>query len=374
MKGHLLEQKIPWSTPDISIDEENAVSEVMASKWLGMGPKTHQLEQNICSFVKVQNSIVVNNGTSALIAALIANDIKPGDKVLVPTYTFIATVNSVLAIGARPILVDCDPRTFNVSISSLQEAFDQHRDASCLVFVDVAGLPADVDLMRDFSHKNNLKLIEDAAEAFGAKYKDKMLGNFDHTTIYSFHIAKQMTTIEGGAVVTNSRQIAEKIRMIRSHGEGKEKYVHTEFGLNLRPTDLQSAIGIAQLKKVEEYIEKRKRIAELYMSELSQQLEFQLVPSYVVRHPWMLFMCLVKEKSLRDKLNAFLNERGIDTRIPWPPANLQPYHKARLGDVRCPNAEAVYNRVLSIPIGNAITESQARKVIQVVKDFFGRDN
>lgn len=366
----MLEEKIPWSAPDISLDEEKAISETLASKWLGMGPKTLELEKSICQYVGVKNSVVMNNGTSSLIAALIANGIKPGDKVLVPTYTFIATINSVLAIGAKPLLVDCDPTTFNVTIDGIKEVFEHDKDACCLIFVDVAGLPADIDLMRQFSHKNKIKLIEDAAEAFGAKYKDKVLGNYDHTTIFSFHIAKQMTMIEGGAVVTNDQQIADKLRLIRSHGEGKEKYIHTEFGLNLRPTDLQSAIGIAQLRKVEEYMNRRKRIAELYMSNLSQFLEFQFIPSYVGRHPWMLFMCLAKEKSIRDRLNSFLNERGIDTRIPWPPANLQPYHKARLGYIKCPNAERIYDRVLSLPIGNAVSETQAHKVVEVVKSFF----
>jgi perosamine synthetase len=366
----LLEEKIPWSVPDISFDEEKAISETVVSKWLGMGPKTRELEKNISEYVGVQNTVVVNNGTSALIAALIANDVKPGDKVLVPTYTFIATINSILAIGATPVLVDCDPRTFNVTVDNIMPVFENNKDASCLIFVDVAGLPADIDSIREFSNQNNIKLIEDAAEAFGARYKEKILGNYVHTTIFSFHIAKQMTMIEGGAVVTNNPHVADRARLIRNHGEGKEKYVHTDFGLNLRPTDLQSAVGIVQLRKVEDYMNLRKRIADLYISDLSEDLDFQFVPNYVRRHPWMLFMCLLKNKRVRDNLNSFLNRRGIDTRIPWPPANLQPYHRTRLGDIKCPNAEAVYERVLSLPIGNAVSEPQAYRVIEVVNEFF----
>lgn len=370
----MLEQKIPWSTPDISIEEEDAILDVLRSKWLGMGPKTRELEEGICEYIGVENASVVNNGTSALVAALIANGIGRGDKVLVPSYTFIATVNSILAIGAHPILVDCDPRTFNVTVDKIQPIFDSNKDVSCLIFVDVAGLPADIDRIREFSHKNNIKLIEDAAEAFGAMYKEKMLGNYDHTTIYSFHIAKQMTMVEGGAVVTNDNQIADRVRLIRNHGEGKEKYVHTDFGLNLRPTDLQSAIGLVQLKKVEEYMNTRKRTADLYVSNLSSFLEFQLIPDYVARHPWMLFVCLAENKVARDRLNVFLNQKGIDTRIPWPPANLQPYHRNRLGDIRCQNAEAIYERVLSLPIGNAITETQAYQVIESIKQFYECEN
>jgi len=366
----LLEQKVPWSVPDISKDEEEAVSRVMASKWLGMGPKTRELEESLRNYIQVKNSTVVNNGTSALIAALLANDVKSGDKVLVPTYTFIATVNSILVIGAQPILIDCDPHTFNISMNNLQMNFEQNKDAKCLLFVDVAGLPADIDLIREFSHKHSINLIEDAAEAFGAKYKDKLLGSYDHTTIFSFHIAKQMTMVEGGAIVTDDERVAERLKLIRSHGEGKEKYVHRDIGLNFRPTDLQSAIGIAQLKKVDAYMELRRQIAELYISQLSEYLEFQQVPSYVSRHPWMLFMCLAKDRVDRDNLNKFLNERGIDTRIPWPPANVQPYHRSRLGNISCPNAENVFERVLSLPIGNAITKAEAERVVAVIKDFF----
>jgi perosamine synthetase len=366
----LLQQKVPWSAPDISVDEEEAVSKVMISKWLGMGPKTRELEQNICSYVNVRNSVAVNNGTSALIASLIANGIEPGDKVLVPTYTFIATVNSVLAIGAQPILVDCDPNTFNVSAETIQDCLEKNTDVKSIIFVDVAGMPADIDAIREFAHKKNIIVIEDAAEAFGAQYKNKSVGNYDHTTVFSFHIAKQMTTIEGGAIATNDDEVAERVRLIRNHGEGKQKYVHTEFGLNLRPTDIHSAIGLAQIRKVERYIQLRKKIAEMYISDLGNYFEFQHMPDYVSRHPWMLFMCMTRDRSCRDELNSYLNNKGVDTRLPWPPANSQPYHKRRLGEIRCPNAEGVFERIISLPIGNHISESEVETVIQVVKDFF----
>jgi perosamine synthetase len=365
-------KKIPWSIPDISINEEEAVAQVMKSKWLGMGPKTKELEKNICDYTRARSCIVVNNGTSALITALIANGIGPGEKVLVPTYTFIATVNSVIAIGARPILVDCDPTTFNVSIESLVNTLNENPDSKCLIFVDVAGLPADIDQIREIAQKRNLVLIEDAAEAFGAEYEHKKIGSFDHTAIFSFHVAKQMTMVEGGAVVTGNLETAERCRLIRSHGEGKEKYIHIDIGLNFRPTDIQSALGITQLTKVEEYLSLRKKIADIYISNLENLVDFQRIPEYVTRHPWMLFMCLTKDNRERDALNKFINERGIDTRIPWPPAHIQPYHRSKLGPSNCPNAEKVYERVLSLPIGNAISEADAHIVVQEVKKYYAQ--
>lgn len=366
----MLKSKIPWSVPDIGEEEDKAVSAVMNSRWLGMGPKTKEFEAAICTYTSSKNAVVVNNGTSALMTALLANGISPGDKVLVPTYTFIATVNSVIALGAVPILVDCDPVTFNVSADEIGKKISQHKNAKALIFVDVAGMPADIDAISEIASKNNLILIEDAAESFGAKYKGKLVGSFEHTTIFSFHIAKQMTMVEGGAIVSGEQQIADKSRLIRSHGEGKEKYIHVDLGLNFRPTDIQSAIGITQLRKVEKYIELRGRIAKLYMTKLSGLMEFQHVSDYVSRHPYMLFMCLAKDSKERDELNGFLNDRGVDTRIPWPPVHAQPYHKARLAFEEMPNADRVYGRVVSLPIGNAITDSQAEQVIEVVKDYY----
>jgi perosamine synthetase len=362
--------KVPWSVPDISIDEENSVSEVMKSGWLAMGPKTKQFESDVCAYTGAKNCIVVNNGTSALITALLSNNIGPDDEVLVPTYTFIATVNSVLAIGAKPILVDCDPQTFNITPEQINKELKNHPQAKALIFVDVAGMPADIDSIRELAFQKNLVLIEDAAEAFGATYKNKKIGALDHTTIFSFHIAKQTTMIEGGAVVTGNSAIAERCRLIRSHGEGKEKYIHVDIGLNFRPTDLQSAIGITQLKKVEKYISLREKIASIYMDSLHGLVSFQSVPSYVTRHPWMLFMCLAKNSAERDALNKFINENGVDTRIPWPPAHVQPFHKKKLGNINCPNSDNLYGRVLSLPIGNAIDESQVNQVVEKVKLFY----
>jgi perosamine synthetase len=366
----MLNTKIPWSVPDITSDEDSAIRDVMATRWLGMGPRTKEFESALCNYTSARNAVVVNNGTSALITALLAHGISPGDKILVPTYTFIATVNSIIAIGAKPILVDCDPTTFNIAPSEIEKAISEHDNIKALIFVDVAGMPCDIDEIVKIANKHNLILIEDAAESFGAKYKSKMIGSFDHTAIFSFHIAKQMTMVEGGAVVSRDPGVAEKSRLIRSHGEGKDKYIHVSLGLNFRPTDLQSAIGLVQLRKVEKYIELRRRIAKLYIDELENVLEFQHVSDYVSRHPYMLFMCLTKQRKERDQLNKFLNDKGVDTRIPWPPVHRQPYHESKLDFGKLPNADNVYGQVISLPIGNAITDSQALHVVDIVKEYF----
>ncbi|HEY6238362.1 MAG TPA: DegT/DnrJ/EryC1/StrS family aminotransferase [Thermoplasmata archaeon] len=364
------ERKVFWSVPDVGEDEKKAVLETLETGWLGMGPKTKQFEKDLCAYTGAKHSIVVNNGTSALLMALIGMGIGPGDEVLVPTYTFVATASSVIALGAKPILVDCDPETFNVGPKEVEAVLAHHPKAKAIIFVDVAGLPCDIDALRALAQRHSLPLLEDAAEAFAGMYRTTRLGNYDHLTVFSFHIAKQVTTVEGGAVQTNHDGLVDKMRLVRSHGEGKEKYVHVEFGLNFRPTDIQSAIGIAQLRKADHYIALRDRIAKMYMRELGTWMHFQKVPDYATRPTWMIFMALAKNKDERDRLNHYLNTHGVDTRIPWPPIHRQPYFVARFGNVSCPHADATFDRILSLPIGNAMTEDDVAYVIRVVRDLY----
>ena len=364
------QRKVFWSVPDIGEDERQAVLDTLATGWLGMGPKTKEFEAALSKYTGAKHSIVVNNGTSALTTALLALGIAPGDEVLIPTYTFVATASSAIALGAKPVLVDCDPETFNVGPKEIEAALAGHPKAKALLFVDVAGLPCDIDAIRAVAAKHHLLLLEDAAEAFAGAYRTTRLGNFDHLTIFSFHIAKQVTTVEGGAIQTNRDDIVDRLRLVRSHGEGKEKYVHVELGLNFRPTDIQSAIGLAQLKKADHYIELRDRIAKRYMHALGDHLTFQRVPPYATRPTWMILMVLAASKAERDALNAHLNQHGVDTRIPWPPIHRQPYFRARFGAVDCPVADRTFDRALSLPIGNAMTEEDVDYVIETVRAYY----
>jgi perosamine synthetase len=366
------DENIPWSSPDISEEERRAINRVLDSGWLGMGPITKEFEAGICGYVGTSSAIFVNNGTSALMAAYLANGIGPGDAVLVPTYTFVATVSALLAIGARPILVDCDPTTLNVDPKAVEQLATEHPEAKALVFVDLAGQPCDIDALREIAKRHSLALIEDAAESFGAGYRNKSVGDFDHTTVFSFHIAKQLTTIEGGAIVTNDREVAEKVRLIRSHGEGPDKYIHVAHGLNFRPTDIQAAIGLVQLGKMEKFLALRQRLAQAYRVGLGEWLEFQRRPDFVSRPTYMLFVAFCHDASHRDGLNSWLNYHGIDTRIPFPPVHTQPFYEDRFGKSSMPGSELAFSRVISLPIGNAITEAQVGHVVDCARQFFER--
>ncbi|MGI0130132.1 MAG: DegT/DnrJ/EryC1/StrS family aminotransferase, partial [Thermoplasmata archaeon] len=359
--------------PDLTTDEHRAVAEVLDSGWLGMGPRTKEFERGISGFTGARESVVVNNGTSALLTALLANGIGPGDEVLAPTYTFVATINSILALGARPVLLDCDPETLNITPEIVESALRDHDRAKALIFVDVAGQPCDIDPLVELAARRSLHLVEDAAEAFGAQYRERAVGSGDHATVFSFHIAKQVTTVEGGAVVTNDPDLAARCRLVRNHGEGPEKYVHVALGLNFRPTDIQSAIGVVQLRRAEGFLQLRAEIARRYRESLSQYLQFQSVPEYVSRPTWMIFLALCRDGAERDGYLRWLKSHGIDTRVPWPPVHSQPYYVGRFGPSALPAAEAAYSRVLSLPIGNGMSLEQIRDVVDCSVSYFERD-
>ena len=354
---------ISWAPPKIEKEDHDYAIKVIKSNWMTQGKITELLEKKLCQKLNAKYAVVINNGTSSLICALLAHGIKPGDEVLVPSFTFIATVNSILAVGAKPVLVDSDPMTFNTDIKFLKQKINKKTRA--IMPVDVSGMPVDIDKIKDFTDKNNLILIEDAAEGIGAKYKKRKLGSFGHSTIFSFHMAKVVSGIEGGCVLTNNSQIANKLRAIRSHGSVGQ-YNYKFFGLNFRISDIHSAIIIKQLKKLEKFLEHRQNLAKLYKEELSNFVTFQNIPSFVTLHPFMLFSILIKPK-LRNKLNKFLNKKGIDTRICWPPVHKQKYHSTIFPKIRLVGSEEIYSKIINLPMGNGLSANEVSQVCNVFK-------
>jgi len=354
--------KIQWAAPSIGRDEQNAVMKVIRSGWMTQGKITESLEKRICDESGAKYTVVTNNGTSALICSLLANGIGPGDEVIVPSFTFIASVNSIIAVGAKPILVDSDPYTFNTTVDLVKRKIT-HKTRAILP-VDVSGMPVDINEFRNLAEKQKIILIEDAAEAIGAEYRHKKIGSFDHSTVFSFHMAKLVTSIEGGCIVTNSKDIAYVAKLIRSHGDAG-KYDSQVFGLNLRISDIHSAIALEQMKKINRFISHRNKLALIYRDEL-QNSEFQQIPDYVSCHPYMLFAILVSPR-IRNKLNSYLNRKGIETRICWPPVHKQKCHLKIFKNYNLPGAESIYSKIINLPMGNGLTENEVMYVVQSVK-------
>lgn len=355
---------IQWAPPSFGKEELESISNIFKSKWLTQGKATDELEREIAQYIGAKYCVIVNNGTSALICSLLSHGIKPGDEVIVPTFTFVATANAIISVGAKPVFVDSDVTTFNTTVDLIKPYVTKKTKA--VIPVDVAGMPIDIKKFREFTQKNNLILIEDSAEGIGAEYKNKKLGSFGHSTIFSFHMAKVITTIEGGCIVTNSKDIAESLRLIRSHGS-KTPYESKTFGLNFRISDVHSAIGLAQIKKIKKFLIHRNNLAKIYREEIKSH-KFQTVPDYVTLHPYMLFSILTNPKD-RDKINKILNKNQIQTRICWPPVHMQPYHSKTFKIRKLENAEKIYSQIINLPMGNGLSQSDVMHIVNIIKNM-----
>ena len=354
--------RVPMSRPDLGSEERNAILSVLKDGWVSQGKVTDEFEALLSKYLS-SNAISVNNGSSALMCALIAHGLRPGDKVIVPAFTFIATSSIPKLLGARVIVADIDPETLNMHPEAVARILKSQDDVKMVVTVDVAGMSANIDAFTELSRRHDFTLIEDAAEAFGAEFKNRKLGAFDHTTIFSFQIAKQITTIEGGCIATQDERALRKMKKIKDYGRSSiERYEHDFVGANFRTTDLQSAMGIAQLRKVEKYIDRRNAIASQFRRKI-KNVEFQLVPRYATRHSYMLFFAKAEDGASRDRFMRHAIKQGIDVRKCWTPIHMQPCNP-ELGRSKCPNAESIFERTFTIPIYNSMDSAEVAAVVE----------
>jgi len=358
---------IPMSIPDIGQEEKELVLSTFENNWFSQGKLTSKFEENLGSYLS-SSVTVVNNGSSALMAALLAIGIKPGDKIIVPDFTFIATSSIPKLLGAKIIPADIDKNTLNISLESIQKIVKESSDIKAVIFTDIGGLSNNLDALNDLSARHNFSLIEDAAEAFGAEFKSKKLGSFEHTTIFSFHIAKQLTTIEGGCVASTNSKIIQKIQQIRDHGRRKSgEYVHEILGSNFRTTDIQSAIGLGQLKKIDQYIENRNNISSFYKKNI-KNFEFQMIPDYVTKHSDMLFFLISKNNEEKKIALNQLLKHGIDARESFYPIHKQPCNP-EIHNFHCEISEQVYEKSFTIPIFNNMNLNDAENVVECLNEL-----
>jgi perosamine synthetase len=365
--GSAAASRIQWSRPDIGKSEIREILKVMRTGWLSQGRITAQFERRIAEYSHAKYAIVVNNGSSALLCALMAHGARWGDRVIVSDYTHVATGNVPRLLGCKVSLVDINPFTFNADYVALEKGIRKLRPRF-VVIADVAGLPNDIALLSELEERYGFTLIEDAAESIGAEYRHRRVGSFGHTTTLSFHAAKQLTTIEGGAVLTNDPELASRCRLLRNHGEPVgRKYVSLMIGMNLRTTDFQSALGLTQLRKLDRYLSMRNEIVMNYQQKLSGLFEFQGTPEYVTRHAHMMFIAIARSNAIRDGLKRHLARRGIETRTPWPPLHQQPEFRAR--NTEFPESTRLYARSISLPLHNAMRDSEVEEVVSEVLSF-----
>jgi len=353
MKGNVkMKRAIPIAKPVLGREEEEAVRKVFQSGMLIQGKKVRSFEEAFANYIGVKHAVAVTNGTIALDTTLKALKIGPGDEVIVPAFSFIATGNCVLFQRAKPVFADIDQRNFNIDPSDVNEKITAKTKA--IIAVHMFGQPAKMEELKEIAQDHELFLVEDAAQAHGAEYKGRKAGGLGEVGCFSFYATKNMTTGEGGIIMTNNDELARKARLLRNHGQ-TEKYHHTILGYNYRMTELSAAIGLVQLKKLDELNEKRIRNAKM-LNEGIKKIQ-GLTPPYVeehVKHVFYQYVVRVEEDYPleRNELANHLEKMGIGTAVHYPmPIYRQPlYHELGYDKKICPITEESCKRVLSLPV------------------------
>jgi perosamine synthetase len=355
---------IPQFEPWLGEEELAQVTETIKANWITGGEKVKQFERQIAELCNVKHAIAICNGTLALYVGLKALGIGEGDEVIVPDFTFIASANSVVMAGARPVFVDVDAKTFNIDPGGTEKAITTKTKA--IMPVHIYGQAADMDKICGIAGKHRLHVIEDAAQGIGVKFKGKPVGSFGDVGCLSFYADKTMTTGEGGIVLTSDDKLAEKCLILKHQGRtGRGIYFHEHIGYNFRLTDLQAAVGLAQLSKLATIIERKKRNEKLYRDYLSDVsgVQFPYVDSRGFNVPFRINI-LVDDP---EALSTFLNENGIGSRRFFFPLHQQPCYNVK-GEF--PNSVNAYKRGLSLPSSVKLTEEEIKYIADKIKKFY----
>ncbi len=371
---------LPYCLPAVGNEEIDEVVDTLKSGWLTMGPKTIKFEGMIANYCGTKHAVSVNSCTAALHLCLLGYDIGPGDEVITSPYTFAATGNVIVHTGARPVLVDVDKRTCNITPDNVRRAITKKTKA--IIPVHFAGQPCEMDEIMEIAEENDLVVIEDAAHAIGAEYKGKKIGGIGHATCHSFYATKNMTTGEGGAVTTNDDRLADRIRILRLHGISRDAwqrysatgnwyYEIEECGWKCNMTDIQASLGMHQLNKLDSFIQIRREYAKVY-NDLFSAIP-QLITPYErndVMHPYHIYP-LVLDGVDRNGLIEFLKANNVGTSVHFIPLHLHPFYMRTFGFARgaFPNAEWVYDREISLPLFPTMTREDLEYIVSKVIEF-----
>jgi perosamine synthetase len=369
---------IPYGRQTIEQADIDAVVSVLRGDWLTTGPTVAEFERQFAWSVGAAEAVAVNSGTAALHCAMAALDVGPGDEVIVPALTFAATANCVVYRGGTPVFADVDPDTLLLDPASAAARITPRTRA--IVAVDYAGQPCDYDALRALADRHGLALVADACHSLGATYRDRPVGSLADLSAFSFHPVKPLTTGEGGMVTTEDAAWAQWMRSFRNHGittdhrqreaAGSWFYEMVELGFNYRLTDLQCALGLAQLPRLRGWVRRRQDIALRYDAAfLADAAITPLVTRPDCTHGYHLYV--VRVAGDRRQAFAELRERGIGVQVHYIPVHLQPFYRDRFGTRPglCPIAEAAYEQVLSLPIFPAMTDADVDRVIAVATEL-----
>ena len=365
--------KIPLASPFFDTEESEEIQKVLDSGWVSQGPKVKEFETKIAKYLGVKHAIAVTNCTSALHLSLLSIGAKKGDEILVADYTFPATGHAVMYCGAKPIFIDVDMITYNINPASIEKKINSKTKA--IIPVHTFGQPANMNAIMDIAEKYNLKVIEDAACALGAKYKNMYAGTIGDVGCFSFHARKGITTGEGGLAVTNNKNLAKDIRNLSVFGmtsawnrEKNDEFAipkFSELGYNYKMSDITAAIGIAQLRKLNKIIERKRELAKYWDKKL-QEIDFIEAPisDENVKHIYQSYVVLIDRCIDRNVLIKALMKKGIQTQIGTYASHIQPVYAS---NDKCQNSLDLFNRSLALPMYYTLKEENIDMMVEILK-------
>jgi perosamine synthetase len=354
--------RVPLSKPDIGVAEIDAVVEVLRSSQLSLGPKLKEFESAMATYAGVAHGVAVSSGTAGLHLALLAVGIGQGDEVIVPSFTFIAVANAVRYVGAVPVFVDIDPHTLNADPGCVEAAVTSRTRA--LLVVHTFGYPAPLSELMAIARRHGLPVIEDACEALGSQYRDRPVGSFGDVGVFAFYPNKQITTGEGGVVVTEDAKLAREMRALRNQGryESDDWLQHSILGYNYRLSEMQCALGVVQMTRLPEILARRRSVAAMYRRRLAGHRQLRLPPQAGegIQLGWFVYVVQLETQvfAARDAIFRRMQAGGIQCGRYFAPIHLQPAYTSSAPHLEFPVTEAVSRTTLALPFFSAMMEGQ----------------
>ncbi|MFQ5918044.1 MAG: DegT/DnrJ/EryC1/StrS family aminotransferase [Candidatus Binatia bacterium] len=377
----------PFHRPWLGLEEEREVLDTLRSGWLTTGPRTREFERRIADYVGCKHAVGLNSCTAGLHVGLVSLGVGPGDEVITTPITFAASANVIIHQGAKPVFVDVDPETLNIDASLIEDSISERTKA--ILPVHLFGHPCDMETLLRCAQRHHIPIIEDAAHAIGAEVRGKKVGTIGDLTSFSFYPTKNITTAEGGMITTNRDDLAEKIRILSYHGitastwqrHGEDSYVHWDVihpGYKYNMFDIQAALGIHQIKRIEEFWRRRRSLVKIYNDAFKEVPEIQILSEKEnVKSAHHLYVVIVKTEMLnisRDDVLQALRNAGIGVGVHFRALHLMSFYSKTFGfkPGDLPKAEYASDRVISLPLYPKMEEKDARLVIKTVKEIFHR--